>query len=136
MSVIDILRKRRFWIALVVSVIILLILWAIGALLIVKGSLPQDVLTGWVCGSYLAAGLAGGVLAGRKENGGMTIALMLAVLMILISILAAWILYGGVSLADGGWKTMVFTLFGAALAGTFSARKGKGKVRRRGHKRR
>lgn len=118
------------------SLLILVILWGLGALLIVKGTMDQDVVTGWISGSYLVSGLTGGILAARKTNGGMTVALMLAVTMICISILAAWILCGGVSLADGRWKTMLFTLLGAALAGMFTARRGRGKTRRRGPKRR
>lgn len=136
MSVIDILRKRKFWISMAVSMVILLILWVIGAWLLVKGTMTQESMTGWVCGTYLVSGLTGGILAGRKENGGMKIALILAAIMVCLSILAAWIMYGGVSLADGGWKTMLFTLLGASVAGMITARKKTAGVKRRPMKRR
>ncbi len=136
MSFIDILRTRGFWAALAVSAAVLLILWGVCALLIVNGTMSQDVLSGWICGSYLLAGLTGGVLAGRRKTGGMTIALTLAALLICISILTAWVMYGGVSFSEGGWKNMLFIVLGAALAGMLTARKGKMTMRKRAARRR
>ena len=136
MSHFDILRKRGFWVALAVSAAVLLILWSLGALLIVKGTVSQDVMSGWICGSFFLAGLTGGVLAAKGRSGGMTAALTMAACIIILSILAAWILYGGVSLAGDGWKNMVCTVLGGGSAGLLAARKGKAHSRKRAVKRR
>ena len=132
MSVWEILRTKQMWVALAVSLGVLLALWALGAMLISKGTLSQDGQPGWIAGSYLAAGLAGGWIAGRKKKGSMTYALAVAVLLIAVSVLLAWILFSGISFAGGGWKNVLCIVAGCLLAGFMTAGRRGGKVRRKG----
>ena len=124
MSVIGILRSKRVWIGLAVSVIILIIMGALGAALIVSGVISESGQFRWICGSYLAASLVGGLIA-RKGSGGSMISTMTnMILLMLFIVLLSLILYGGISLSSGEWRILPFAVAGAVLAGLLGMKKG------------
>lgn len=132
MSILGVFRTKRLWIALAVSVGVLLVLWAVGAMLAVKGILPQTSQTGWVAVSYIVAGALGGWIAGRKQKGSLIHSLTLALLLVVTAVLMAWILFGGISLSDGGWKIALFTVAGSLLAAFVTAGRRSGRRGRKG----
>ena len=133
MSVWGILRSKRMWIAVGCSVAVLLVFWALGAMLIEKGALPLGSQSGWIAAGFLLAGVIGGFLAGGIKGGSMTSALLLALVLILLDLIAASVIFGGISLGNGGWKGMLFFTIGCLLA-AFAAAGKSGKRRRKGGK--
>lgn len=62
------LLGKRTWIGLGTALALLLLGIMLGALLIVKGTLPPDMMTAWVCGCCGLAVLLGGCVAGKGSG--------------------------------------------------------------------
>jgi len=134
MSVWETLRKKRLWMAVGVSMGLLLMLWALGAMLIEKGTLPLRMQAGWIAASTLCAGFMGGCIVSEKRSGTLTGALTLTLILIVIELIISWGVFGGINLGDGAWKNMISLFAGSLLAGFLCAgRRGGGK--RKGGKR-
>lgn len=119
---------RRTWIGLAVAVGVLLLWIMLGALLLVKGVLPEDAAVFWVCAGAAAAAVLGGCTAGK---GGVRVrALIVAVL--LYGILWCVGLASSEPLDFGNcglWITAA--VLGGGLAACLLCRNGKGKKKRR-----
>ena len=117
MSVWETLRKKRVWIAVGVAAGLLLVLWALGAMLIEKGTLPTKMQNGWIAGSSLCAGFLGGCMACEKRSGTLVGTITLTLILIVLELVLSWTVFGGVSFGGGAWKNMLFLLAGCMLAG-------------------
>ena len=124
MSFWETLRSKRLWITVGISGCVLLLLWAVGALLIQKGNMPPKMQNGWIAGTCVGAGLIGGYLISRKKKGGVTAALVLTAVLIGLGLISTWIIFNGISFKDGAWKNMLFLLAGSLLGGLFAAGRG------------
>ena len=133
MSVWETLRTKRLWIAVGISAAALLMLWAVGALLIEKGTVPPKMQNEWIAGSCIVAGITGGYLISRKRKGGVTAALIMAAVLIGLGLIITWTVFGGVSFKEGGWKNMLFLLAGSLLAGLITAGRGGNGRRKKGN---
>ena len=124
MSVIEILRTKRMWIALASSLIILLLLFAISALLVEKGVIHSSSQLSCICGSYLAAAIVGGLIAGKQKKGRMTLSVINAILLIVMVFIMTLILYGGVRVTTNTWKILLSMILGGMCAGILGASRG------------
>lgn len=127
----DVFREKGLWIGLGAAALTVVLLCALGALAVVKGVLPQQSQTGWICGSYVLAGLIGAWIAGRNGKATLLRGLILGVLMVVIAWGISLLFSNGLDLAHGGWKLALAALAGCMAAGILRAGGGKGKRRRR-----
>ena len=119
---------RRTWIGLAAAAGSLLLWILLGALLLVKGILPEDAVTFWVCAGATGSTLLGGCAAGR--GGARVRALLVAVL--LYGILWCVGLASSEPLDFGRaglWITAA--VLGGSLAACLLCKGGKGKKKRR-----
>lgn len=72
---------KRTWLGLLLAVAVLLLCIMVGALLIVRGTLPPAAQTPWVCGSCVVAALLGGLAAGKRSGSRLIVAALLLGLM-------------------------------------------------------
>ena len=132
MSLTEVLRTKRLWIAPAASVATLILSCALGAMLVLKGVISEDGQFIWSCACDLAAALIGGLIACKGQKGSMLFALSNTGLVMILVLLSAWIVCGGVSLSNGGWKLLLFTAIGGLIAGLLGAKRGKrGKTKRK-----
>ena len=96
------LLGKRTWLGLGVAVAFLLLGIMLGALLIVKGTLPPAMMAGWVYGTCALAALIGGCVAG-KGSGEPLLPLMVALLLYGMLWIAALSTSDPIAFAAGGW---------------------------------
>lgn len=125
MSVIELLRTKKLWIALCVSVFTLIIMCAVGAAMILGGVISEKGQSNWIYVSYLTASLLGGLIASRAGKGRMILSLLNSLLLILIVLLFTLIFDGGIRMTAETWKIIPSVCAGGVLAGVLSASMGK-----------
>ena len=125
MSFIKILREKKLWIGLAISLAVLLIWILTAAALIQKGTIPGTSGVMWLRVSYLISTLIGGVAAGRRNRGNMLTALLIALMEILFVSILSLAMYGRIDLSDGWWKCILLALTGSFLAGLMTAGRSK-----------
>lgn len=96
------LLGKRTWLGLGVAVAFLLLGIMLGSLLIVRGTLPPAMMTGWVCGTCALAALLGGCIAG-KGSGEPLLPLMVALLLYGMLWIAALSTSAPITFAADGW---------------------------------
>lgn len=93
---------KRTWLGLGVAVALLLLGIMLGSLLIVKGTFPPTMMTGWVYGACALAALIGGCTAG-KRSGEPLLPLMVALLLYGMLWIAALSTSDPIAFAVDGW---------------------------------
>ena len=96
------LLGKRTWLGLGTAAALLLLGVMLGALLIVKGTLPSAMMTGWVCGCCGLAALLGGCAAG-KGSGEPLLPLIVALLLYGLLWVAALATSEPITFAANGW---------------------------------
>ncbi|MBO4854598.1 MAG: hypothetical protein J5482_05635 [Oscillospiraceae bacterium] len=130
MSVMRTLRGKRTWIALGCAVLTAAALLALGALLMVKGVISQEMQRNWIFGSYGLAGLTGAWIGSERGKGTLSAALTVAALFLVVICAASLLFPEGGRFGAGGWQFALCILAGSLLGGVLRAGK-KGRAPRR-----
>ena len=132
MSVLKEIRTKQFLIALAAAAGTLVMACALGAALVVKGVIGENAEFNWICGSYLAASVLGGIIAAKGKKGKLLISVISSMMFVLLMIILTLILYGGVSVSNGEWKILPCSAAGGILAGFLGSKNRKGRTGTRG----
>ncbi len=116
------LLGKRTWLGLGIAVALLLLGIMLGALLIVKGTLPPTMMMAWVCGCCALAVLVGGCVAG-KGSGEPLLPLMVALLLYGALWIAALATSEPINFAANGWWITGCVWGGGSLACVLCRRK-------------
>ena len=130
MSFFHTLRSKRTWIALGFALLTAWILLALGALLMVKGVISQEIQGGWIYASYILAGVVGAWVGSQRGKGALTAALTVAALLLVTVCAVSLLVPGGGRFDTGLWQFAVSILSGSVLGGVLRAGK-KGNAKRR-----
>jgi len=131
MPLLDIFRTKGLWIGLGAAIAAVILMCALGALLVVKGALPQQSLFGWICGSYVLAGLIGVWIAAKDGKGTLLRSLIVGILLLVVAWSLSLTVSNGMQIANGGWKIPVSVAAGCLAAGVLRAGGGKKRKRKR-----
>ena len=131
MSFLHTLRSRKTWIGLGCAVLTALALVALGALLLVKGVVPQSAQRSWIFASYALSGLAGAWIGSRRGKGTLASALTVAALFLAVISFISLLFPEGGRFGAGGWQFALCTLAGALLGGVLRAGKSSKSPRRK-----
>lgn len=127
MSVVGAVLGKRTWLGAGAALAAAAAGCALGALLTVKGVLPESGALAWSCGCWALATFTGGRLAARGRGEGTLTAALAAGLAVYLLAWLAGITLGNASFRSGGLYLTGAVLGGAVIAGLL----GGGKPRKR-----